>query len=397
MTKKERAYREIPAAQILEWNQSETHLIQIETARDVVPGGLAMAMAPVLVNWRASSLGFGPENYYFVRNVNLFNNVINGITLLGAVRIPAVSVERVEFVEVVGKVANREADLVAHAMLRFVFKEDRRALALADQGIPGTADPHLHDLVLSWEAWRPPRTGFDPVAGLDPTKYALTQRGYAGFCRCLTDVVMNRSWRCYPLRLPDIPHIADELLYVSLLLGDAVARHTIGGILDHRIARGRDVPDDYGDPEAEGWEAVKDETRALDLPENPIQEILDGKIGYQLLLRSCVTMALTSIDWALVRVYKRAGRGDPPRIRITPNSIPGMLDELAHGHRMGALVRVPAALKWLMHHQAVVPGKSEELLDEVGLLEHDKGRIVRQHYDNRIECPYGKLSDHLMY
>jgi hypothetical protein len=395
--KKEKSYREIPAARLLEWNRSETNWLQIETARDVAPGGLAMAMAPVLVNWRASSPGFGPDDHYFARNVNLLNNVISGIMLLGAVRIPAVSVERVEFVEVVGKVANREADIVGHTMLRFVFKEDRRALALADQGIPGMPDPHLHDLVLSWEAWRPPGTGFDPVAGLDPTKYALSQRAYVGFCRCLTDVVMNRSWRCYPLRLPDIPHIADELLYVSLLLGDAVARHTIAVMLDHRIAKGRDVPADYGDPEAEGWERVKDEIRALDLPEDPIEEILGSKISYQLILRSCVTMALTSIDWTLVRAYKRAGRGEPPRIRITPDSIPGMLDELAHGHRMGALVRVPAALKWLMHHQTVVPGKSEELLEEVGLLEHDKGKIVMRHYDNRIVCPYGKLSDHLMY
>jgi hypothetical protein len=251
--------------------------------------------------------------------------------------------------------------------------------------------------VLSWEAWRPPGEGFDPVAGLDPAQYALSLRAYAGHCRCLTDVIMDRAWRCYPLRLPDIPHFADELLYVSLLLGDALARHTIGDIPERRIAKGRDVPGDYRDPDAEGWEQVKAAIRALDLPEDPIQEILGGEVGYQLVQRSCITMALTSIDWTLVRAYARAGRGDPPRIRVAPDSMPGMLDELAKGHRRAALLRVPAALHWLMRHQSVVPGESKDLLAEIGLLEQDQGRILMHHYDNRNECAYGKLGDHLVY
>jgi hypothetical protein len=71
-------------------------------------------------------------------------------------------------------------------------------------------------------------------------------------------------------------------------------------------------------------------------------------------------------------------------------------DELAHGHRRAALLRVPAALHWLIHHQTVVPGKSEDLLDEVGLLERDKGKIAMRHYDNRTESPYGKPKDHLI-
>jgi hypothetical protein len=194
-----------------------------------------------------------------------------------------------------------------------------------------------------------------------------------------------------------VPHFAEELLYVSLLLGDAVARHTIGGLLQRRITRPTDAPADYEDPEAEDWEAVMHTLRDQDRPEDPIQDILGGSISYQLLLRSCVTMALMSIDWTLVRAYRRAGRSDPPRIRVAPDSVPAMLDELAHGHRRAALVRVPAALRWLMDHQAVVPGRSQELLDEVGLLERDKGRVAMRHYDNRTESPYGKPKDHLIY
>jgi len=60
-------------------------------------------------------------------------------------------------------------------------------------------------------------------------------------------------------------------------------------------------------------------------------------------------------------------------------------------------VRVPAALRWLTGHQTVVPGKSVQLLDEVGLLERDKGRVAMRPYDNRTESPYGKLKDNLIY
>jgi hypothetical protein len=268
---------------------------------------------------------------------------------------------------------------------------------LGDSAMAATDDWSLHDLVLSWEAWRPPNAEFDPIAGLDPKKYALTLRAYAGSCRCLADTVLDRPWRCYPLRLPDVPHFAEELLYVSLLLGDAVARHTIAGLLQHRITKQSDAPADYEDPEAEDWEAVMHSLRDQDLPEDPTQDILGGNISYQLLQRSCITMALMSIDWTLVRAYQRAGRNDPPRIRVTPDSIPAMLDELALGHRRAALVRVPAALRWLTGHQTVVPGKSVQLLDEVGLLERDKGRIAMRHYDNRMESPYGKLKDNLIY
>jgi hypothetical protein len=294
--------------------------LRIDTARDVVPGGLAMAMAPVLVNWRESPLGFGPDGHYSVRNVNLFGDPVSGITLLGGVRMPAASIKRVEFVLVMSKLGSLEANIAGHAMLRFVFKDDCRPHVLGDSAMAATHDWSLHDLILSWEAWRPPNAGFDPIAGLDPKKYALTLRAYAGSCRCLADTILDRPWRCYPLRLPDVPHFAEELLYVSLLLGDAVARHTIGGLLQHRITKQSDAPADYEE-----------------------------------------------------------------------------LDELALGHRRTALVRVPAALRWLTGHQTVVPGKSVQLLDEVGLLERDKGRIAMRHYDNRTESPYGKLKDNLIY
>ena len=41
---------------------------------------------------------------------------------------------------------------------------------------------------------------------------------------------------------------------------------------------------------------------------------------------------------------------------------------LAGGKRTGALMQVPGAIHWLMHNQTVIPGRSHELIDEVGLL-----------------------------
>jgi hypothetical protein len=87
-------------ARLLDWSGSNVQWRRIDTRHDVLPGGLAMAMVPVLIDWRASSLGFGPENHYLARNVNLISNPINGATWLGAIRVPADAVERVEFVQV---------------------------------------------------------------------------------------------------------------------------------------------------------------------------------------------------------------------------------------------------------------------------------------------------------
>jgi hypothetical protein len=194
------------------------------------------------------------------------------------------------------------------------------------------------------------------------------------------------------------PGAAHELLYVSLLLGDAVARHTIGAILDQRLTCVENCPVDYGGFDAEEWEGIRRAVVEQDLPEDPIREILGGKVQYHLLQSSCITLALASIDWTVVRLHERLGLPDPPRIKVAPESLPGFLDSLAQGHRRSALLRMPAVLLWLIRHQTVLPGKSEQLLDETGLLEHDgEGKIVMNHFDNRSETPYGKVDDHLIY
>jgi len=133
------------------------------------------------------------------------------------------------------------------------------------------------------------------------------------------------------------------------------------------------------------------------VPENPIEDILEGKIRYHLLERSCITMALQSVDWANQRVHARAGLGESPTIRVTPRSLPSFMAKLAIGKRSILLLRAPAALHWLMTNQTVIPSKAHELLDEAGLLQRKDGKIRKFHYDNCQKTPYGEMSDHLIY
>lgn len=386
----------VTADDILEWQRTYSPVRRVSTQQDAFPNGLSVAMAPLFVGWPSSSASFGPEDYYLVRNVNVLNNPVEGITLLGTVKVWAESVESVEFVMVISKVAGRESP-GGHAMLRFIFREDRRPIVLGADGQPFTNDSTLDDLVLSWEAWRPPRASFDPVAGLDPSTYALTPRCFVGSVRCLADAVLDRPWHCYPLKLPDVENANNELLYVSLALADAVARQTTLSIVEEYIAKGRNMLEDYADAKLEDWATLAEESRKAEVPEDPIEDILTGKIRYQLLERSCITMALQSVDLANQRIHERAGLGEPRRIRISPKTMPAFLSALAAGKRTKALLGMPAALHWLMSNHTVIPSNAPSLLDEVGLLRRENGQIVKRHYDNRRETPYGSVAEHLIY
>ncbi len=390
-------HREVSAAEVLDWTREASPLIRVRIAQDAVPGGLSLAMAPMLVKWQASSSGFGPDDHYIIQNVNVVNNPVGGIVLLATLKVFTDSVESVQFVSVTSKVKKRDTPF-GHAMLRFIFREDRRPVILDREGRPLANDASVKDLVLSWEAWRPPEESFDPVTGLNPKNYALTPRCMLGSVRCLTDSILDRPWHCYPLKLPDVPHAHDEMLYASFALADAVARQTIAHVLDRRFERGKNLPADYADIEASEWDALPGYYQSAKIPEHPIREVLEGKISYHVLERSCVTMALLSVDWANHRIHRRAGLPEPKRIEVAPVSMPTFLSDLVSGERMPTLLRVPAALHWVLANQAVIADKAPEALDEVGLLEHGKlGRVTKYNYDNRRETPYGPIGEHMIY
>jgi hypothetical protein len=208
---------------------------------------------------------------------------------------------------------------------------------------------------------------------------------------------MGRPWVCYPLRFLEIPEALPELLHVTLLLGDAVARQTIGALLEEKIAEERGTPSDYPAADAQEWQTLRRELQHSVVPEDPIQEILNGRYRYHLLQRSCITMALTTIDWANVRIHHDAQVAPPRRIRVAPETLPSFFDRWSHGSRSSALLRVPGAVHWLLNNQTVIPAKSFELLDEVGLLERSDGNVVRQHYDNNENTAYGRPQDSLIF
>ncbi len=124
--------REYAASEILEWSRTDTPMVRVQTATDAIPGGLAMAMVPLIVNWSTSSLGFGPDDFYLVHNVNVASNPIEGTTMLATVKVPAGCVESVEFVMVKSKVAKVETD-AGHALLRFIFRDDKRPVILSHE------------------------------------------------------------------------------------------------------------------------------------------------------------------------------------------------------------------------------------------------------------------------
>jgi hypothetical protein len=78
--------REFSAAQILDWNRAESPLIRVRIPRDTVPGGLALAMAPMFVKWQSSSMGFGADDHYIVQNVNIVNNPVGNVLLLATLK-----------------------------------------------------------------------------------------------------------------------------------------------------------------------------------------------------------------------------------------------------------------------------------------------------------------------
>ncbi len=375
---------------------AQNFLSRIDIRRDTFPNGLSVAMAPLLVDWKSSSIGSGPEDFYVLRNVNLSIDPVSGYLTLGSIRVPADSVEHIEWVFVVSRVARRETE-GGHAMLRFVFKEDRLPTLISNEGDPIGHNIVTRDLVFSWEAWRPPLANFDPVSGLTPDTYALSLRCCHGPMRCLSDSLLDRPWVCYPIRLPDVPNAAHDFLYVAMLLGDAVARQTIGSIIEERIEANSNIPEGYEDEDLEQWDEMHDAIRDNAIPDFPIDEILEGKTRYHLLERSCVTMALATLDLANVRIHKRAGLEVPPRIKVVPGELPSFINHLAEGKRRSALLAIPAAIHWFARNQTVIPGRAHELLDKVGLLRQENQKILKSHFDNRQNTPYGRLHENLIY
>ena len=392
------ALRTISPEQILNLVAGRDQPRRFRSALDVLPGGLAAAMLPMLIDWEASDPR-GPQPYAVIRNVNYGGNPFDGTTVLQTVQVPLDGVERVEFTLVpMGRGGARAP--MHHGQLRFVFRADRPVRLL--DSVPPTAggDVDLGDLVFSWEAWRRPGQKYDAIAGMDPAAYRLSLRVYAGAQRFLVDALDGRDWFSTPLRLPGGAEGRTELLKVLLAMGDGAARQTISGMLQE--AEGAwlaQAPSgaDRGDL-ARQWETLRELAKPRAAYGDARLDLRQEDLHYQTVVRSCATLAYYCVTVAVDRLGERGLSEGVDRQHYEQLRLDGdepWMSEVAAADLGGLFVRAPVIVRWLLDNPLAVPRNIPGRLDEAGLAERTGGKPVQIHYSAKGLTPYAAEPDSL--
>lgn len=390
--------RAITPEQLLHLARNRTKPLRLRTTSDVLPGGLSAAMAPLIIDWKASQYD-RPDGFLVVHNLNYGGNPLEGTTVLQSIKIPLDGVEKVEWILVPLSKGGRKAP-IHHGQLRFVFRPDRPVELLDLIGQSSGGDAHILDLVISWEAWREPGHDYDVFTGMDPAAYRLGLRLFAGPQRFLEDALGGRDWFATTLRMPGGSAGLAELLKVTLAMGDGLARHTLYNLLD-------------GEPEE--WlteapvadhEALIEKWRELQKIIEPRLESVDSRLNippaernYQTVLRSCATVAYYNIIVAVQRL-REAGHDDGVVFEnLDQVSLGGdepWMKEVSTANLGGLVMRTPAALRWVRANPYAVPAKIPGRLDKAGLVLHEDGKPVEVHYRSNGTTPYGLLEDNLI-
>jgi hypothetical protein len=335
--------------------------LRLRTATDVLPGGYAAAMLPVMIDWEASR-PWDADPFVIIHNLNHGGNPVDGTTVFYSARIPLEGIEAVEFTLVPLDKIGKEG-MVQHGQLRFIFAADQQVELLNFGDEEMGSDPYLRDLVFSWEAWRPPSEGFNVMTGMSPDAYLLSPRVFSGPTRFLDDALGHRPWFSYRLRLP-IGHAGlVELLKVNLALCDGVARHTISGIL-------KQTEDEWVNLAPTGQD---DEAEALAIWEE-LREVVDRLVA--------------------------AGHNDG--LDLEHRMLPDLgqqekwMSELAETNLKGIFLRAPAALRYLRKHPQAFPKNIPGQLEKAGLLEREQGKVKKLTYRIDQNTPYGTLQENLI-
>ncbi|MEM7145355.1 MAG: hypothetical protein AAF591_09480 [Verrucomicrobiota bacterium] len=391
--------RKADADTLLAWSRRDTPVLSINSPVDALPNGLAMAMAPFLVDWEKSQLEGNPDDFYLVHNVVVGGNQARGTLLLGTVRVPANGVESVEWNFVITRIKGRDT-LGGHGQLRFIFKEDALPVVLDHDGNPLHGNAEIDDLIFSWEAWRPPGTRWEMLPELDPETFALTVRCYDGAERFLNDTVFGHAWGCYPLKLPDVPGAERDQLHTCLILGDALARRTAQAIVEDKKkydtgARPEEIQQEL---------ALLHQQLSTDaMPDEPlVYHAGNQDLSYHLLLRSCITQALAAIDLGMEKTYRKNNLGERPPLQYAPETLPDWICELAHGdgtnEMPGLLAKIGPTVRWLRDNTQVIPGNAYRILDDGGVLQHDEDdSLIRFYYRADLMTPYGAIPTNVAY
>jgi len=295
-----RDLRMISPAQLLNRIDHLNELWRLRSAVDVISGNYAAAMAPVMVDWDASKAE-SANGYFIIHNLNNGGNPVDGTTVFGSARLPFAGLESVEFTLLPLDKIKKEG-LIQHGQLRFVFSEEHPIELLNFGGGAMGGDNRLFDIVISWEAWRPPNVGYDVMTGMDPASYLLTPRVFSGPTRFLDDALGHRDWYSYPLRMPNGQAGLVELLKTSLTLCDGVARHTIVDLLNQGEAEWLRQAPATADTSDLSWDELRAVIAHAPTPADSLLELPPSEMAYQTVLRSCSSLALYSINVAVARL-----------------------------------------------------------------------------------------------
>jgi hypothetical protein len=389
--------RTLTSEQLLNKVRRRFEPVRVRTATDVLPGGYAAAMAPVVVDWEASRTD-GPGGFAIVHNLNHGGNPVDGTTVLCSARIPLDGVEAAEFTLLPLDRIGREG-LVQHGQLRLIFAAETPVEILHVGDATMGSDAGLNDLVFSWEAWRPPDEGYDVITGMDPSAYLLSPRLFSGPQRFLDDALGGREWISYRLRLPAGREGFAELLRTCLALADGVARHAISRILEQGeeawLQHAPSLPGQADREQAE-WEKLRRAVAPSPIADVPLVNLAEKDQAYQTLLRSCATMALYSIN---VTADRLAAAGHTDGL-VTENLMrPDLgeqepwMSELAGTDLRGVFLRAPAAVRYLREHPTAFPKKIPAYLERAGFLQLADGKPVKFKYSLDKTTPYGTYRD----
>jgi hypothetical protein len=385
-------HRTVDARDVIDYVEMSATTYRARTARDVLPGGLSAAMAPVFVVWSRSSFSTGES--ITIRNLNHGGNPVSGVTVLRTAVLRPERVVRAEYI----KVPLGGPSAIAHGQLRFVFEPGGIELLGVDATAVGEADS-VTDIVLSWEAWRPPGTDYDMLKGMDPTVYQLTMRAYSGVQRFVEDALQGRDWTVYTLALPGESQGAIELLKVSLAMGDGAGRYVTSEFLERaEDAWVADGPRQGSDGDAAAsWREIQGKLAgAQDLGDERID--MAGRTGYQTALRSCATMALYEVSVATGRLLEQGYTREGLRPLKTPgiDEIPEWIAQLSKANVAGLFLRGPKMIAFVHKNPSAIPGDIPKLLDEAGLLVRKGGRPVRREFKISGETPWGPADQVLL-
>ena len=378
-------HKVVDAAEVADYVEMSATTYRARTARDVLPGGLSAAMAPVFVAWDRSS--FAPGESITIRNLNHGGNPLSGVTVLRTAVLRPDRVQRVEYV----KVPLAGARALSHGQLRFIFEPGGVELVGGDASAAGEPDS-ITDIVLSWEAWRSPGTGYSVKKGMDPAVYQLSMRAYSGWQRFIEDALRGRKWEAYPLSLPGGYAGAAELLKVSLSLGDGAGRYVMSDILkraeDAWVMAGP-RGEHHGDA-AQSWRELQTRLEDAPTPGDPRLD-LAGRSSYQTVIRSCDSMALYQIKVAAARLAEQghAHPGGRPIAMPGITDIPDWLAELSGTNVAGLFLRGPKMIAFVHKFPSAIPGKIPKQLDDAGLLVRHHGKPVKTEFTISDMTPWG--------